>query len=153
MAKKRGRPPLPVSLHILNGTFRPDRHGPRPDKVAHGQEVRVPAPTCTAAEVQLDGAALMAAIRRDWQVDDQVGLTYLRAAGSSQDRRQALAALLDGPEGLLARLAKGETGLSAKAVEVILKAERQASEDLSIALDRLHLDDVKPVASGQRVAS
>ena len=33
MSKKRGRPPLPIAQHLARGTFRRDRHGPRPAQV------------------------------------------------------------------------------------------------------------------------
>jgi hypothetical protein len=30
----RGRPPKPTALHLIHGTWRKSRHGPRPDRTA-----------------------------------------------------------------------------------------------------------------------
>jgi hypothetical protein len=52
---KTGRPPKPTRLHIITGTYRPDRHGRRPD-----------APKPPADNTLTDGQrALLAAIPKD----------------------------------------------------------------------------------------
>lgn len=153
MAKKRGRPALPIAVHLARNTFRPDRHGPRPSAAPLTLPRAVVTRSAPAASGDsTTGEALVAAIRTDWQADDPVGRVYLQTVGTSQDRRRTVAALLDGPEGLLAQLAAGKAGLAAKAVEVLLKAEKQASEELWTAIDRLHLEADAPSAA-QKVAS
>jgi hypothetical protein len=142
MAASRTRvpPPKPLALHLQQGTWRISRHGPRPPKEPLRSAPVVPAARPSTRGPIASGAALETAIRTTWAVDDVVGQVYAQTAGQAFDRGAAVDALLDGPTGLLARLAAGEKGVSAKAVEVLLKAQRQAGEELITAIDRLELD-------------
>jgi hypothetical protein len=61
---KSGRRPLSVASHILNGTFRPDRHGPRP----------VAAPVAGATALQADVPPMSKALTAGLGAS---GLTFL----------------------------------------------------------------------------
>jgi len=151
LKKKRGRPRKPVELHLLQGTFRPDRHGPRPKPAAASDGGAVAAPLCSLERPALTAEAERFAerIAAEWSVDDPVAVAYLRAAQAALARWQALEALLDGPGGLLATFAAGTAKMSAKGLDSLLRAQRQAAEQFGEAVDRLDLDLEKPHAEGR----
>jgi alpha-mannosidase len=51
----RGRKPIPTALHLLRGTFRPDRHGDRATAEAAFMPSRQPAPPSPWDKLKLPG--------------------------------------------------------------------------------------------------
>jgi len=86
----------------------------------------------------LTGGALVQAIRQTWVVDDVADATALQTIQVCTDRRQALDLLLDGPDGLLQRVATGQ--ISAASVKALLTAQALCTTQLVDALRTLDLD-------------
>lgn len=79
-----GRPRKPTAEHVLNGTFRPDRHGPRP---AHVHALTAAAPEADWRPSPADVAGL-GAVALEWMT---AILTTYRLDGALEGRRVLLA--------------------------------------------------------------
>jgi hypothetical protein len=83
-------------------------------------------------------------LSRGWLLDDALAAAHLGHVAAAFDRLRLLDAALGGSHGLLAALAAGRRSTSAKAVEVLLKAERQAAETFEAAIAALDLAEQAP---------
>ena len=144
--RRRGRPRLPIEVHLLRGTFRRDRHGERPKSSA--MPFRAPNVPAAAVVPTSTGAELVEAIRGTWQVNDPVAEEHLRTIAIAADRRRAIDLALDGEGGALRQMATGQ--LSATAVATLLKAQQQSIDQLSAAFTAL---DLEPASASARQAS
>src|SRR5215468_7135952 len=100
MAKGRGRPPKTLERHLLEGSFRRDRHAhllrtSRANAVPRSQDPAINASSSDFAT----------RVRREYRVDDPAGEVLLALATAVIDRREACARLLDGEGGLLQAVA------------------------------------------------
>jgi hypothetical protein len=147
MKRKRGRPALPIEQHIMRGTFRPDRHGPRPALQMPKIRPSTPLPAASGTD---DGSTFTASLLKTWSIDDVIGVQLAQAAGEALGRRQALDRLLDGPDGLIVRAAAGTA--SAAHLTALLQARKQSLDEFTDAIDRLELDNGASAESLLKVA-
>src|SRR4029453_18563408 len=98
-AGRSGRRPLSIEHHLAAGTYRRDRHGPKPARVAVAQFPAVePVPAPLVADLDAAGGAFVAAFWReykDWTAPQQLLLTragqlvdFEMAARATGDVRQ-----------------------------------------------------------------
>ena len=138
---RSGRKALSAREHLLRGTWRPDRHGPRP-ALHPGPGLFPPAAVQAGAAKGVrgvTGAELVRALKAEWVLDDAAAKLHLEALQVAWDQRQAVDAKLDGPEGLLARVAGGL--VDPAAIKVLLAARHQYQAAIDAALRGLQLDD------------
>ena len=80
----------PAEQHVLRGTFRPDRHGRRPDPARkQGRLPKAPTGLSTAAR------GWWRRLLGDYELDDQAGLLLLESALRQFDRAEKARAILD----------------------------------------------------------
>ena len=89
---RSGRKPLPVALHLARGTYRKDRHGPRPGPAVVGAtalQLAVPAlPKAIVGGLRSPGLSFVAAVWAkydDWNPSDQVVLHEVGLAVDTLD--------------------------------------------------------------------
>jgi len=89
---RSGRKPLPVALHLARGTYRADRHGPRPMAAVVGATALQPAvpalPKAIVAGLREPGLSFVADVWArygDWSPADQVVLHEVGLAVDTLD--------------------------------------------------------------------
>jgi hypothetical protein len=155
MKKRVGRPKKPLAMHLINGTYRADRHGPlaaaktRAAVVAEldaaaAKTARQTAVT-TIPDVR-DGAWLKAEVVAGWRVEDVAGLLALDAAVVALDRIRTIDGYLDAA---IPAVVSGQ--MHSRILDALTKTRTAAVAELDAALTRLDLEGV--IASAYGVAS
>lgn len=94
---RSGRKALPLSDHLLRGTYRPSRHGPLPEAVKRTAGRDIPAvekPLTPPSHLSPEAGAWWARIATEYELDDHHVLLLTAAAeswDSAQKARQAIA--------------------------------------------------------------
>jgi hypothetical protein len=122
--------------------------GPKPPELRAARPAHTglgSAPAVVTGSGVLTGAVLVAQIADAYEVDDPLARALLQDVEAAQDRKVAIAALLNGPDGALVKLTAG--GMTAAAVTALLVAERQAASALQAAIAGLQLDPGTPIVA------
>jgi hypothetical protein len=128
-----GRNRKPASLHLIQGTYRPDRHGVHP-AIALGQPPVEPAPAELLDGLGRRGAALVLGLWQEYSGWNSGELALLRQAGEVADRLDAYRARI--ADAVLVTTARGTSKPHA-----LLRLEAQARGTLIALLGALRLQD------------
>jgi hypothetical protein len=96
---RSGRKPLPVALHLARGTYRRDRHGPKPVTTAGALALQPavdvpPMPKAVLAGLGERGRALVADLWCRWEDWQPETLVLLHEAGTVADTLAAYAGII-----------------------------------------------------------
>lgn len=136
---RSGRRPLPVATHILQGTFRKDRHAARWAAV-------VPGATAPQLKLELPPASLTAGLRErglalvldlwgaygEWEPQK---LVLLHEAGLVADALAEYQSIID-RDGKIQTTARGN-----EVPHPLLRVQRQAQHTLTLLLDKMDLKE------------
>ena len=130
---------MPVSWHIVHGSYRADRHGPRPVAAVAGAtalQVDVPPlPAALASGLRERGLQLVLdlwAKYEDWQPEK---LVVLHEAGAVTDTLEEYAAII-GRDGKVQTTARGH-----EVPHPLLRLQSQAQRTLMLLLNALDLKE------------
>jgi hypothetical protein len=144
MAGKRGRSgrrPLPVATHLLRGTFRADRHGPRPVMTAGSAALTLPVapvtpvPAAVVEGLQAPGLAFVLDVWIHYGDWSPAAVALLRQAGQVVDAIEAYQARI-AVDGCLVAGARGTTF-----AHPLLRAQHQARATLLAIVSALDLKE------------
>ena len=137
---------MPVALHLARGTFRADRHGPRPVPVVAGAvapQLAVPAlPKAIVTGLREPGCSFVAAVWArygDWSPTDQVVLREVGLAVDTLDDLSHALAEIQPSEGLFpgARMSAQRIADA----EPLIRLQAATRRSLVLLLDQLDLKD------------
>jgi len=136
---RSGRKPMPAAWHILRGTYRPDRHGPRPGPVVVGatalQVAVPPVPKGVLAGLAAPGRELACALWERYDDWTPGQLSLLHEVGVVADTLAEYA-------GILAQAGKIQpTPSGREEPHPLLRLQAQAQRTLVLLLAALNLKE------------